>query len=238
MSERGKARRLAAALGVAVLAAVAARPAPAQEVLDRGTFLIERAGNEVGREDFAIRRAPERAGAGSILAVATVHYRDRELRPALDLSGDLKPVGYQLDVSSAGRVVERLSIQFGRGRISVRLASQQREVLREFPASPGLAVLDDDVFHQFYFLPRPASGGALPLRLLLPRTPAIVGGSVRRIGDDTVTVGGRGLPADHFAILLDTGEQRDFWFTASGDLLRVAIPSREIVATRTALPPH
>jgi len=226
--------RLAAALGFAV--AAAARPAPAQEFLDRGTFLIERAGNEVGREEFAIRSA--RAGAGGILAVATVHYRDRELRSALDLTGDLQPVGYQLDVSSAGRVVERLSIQFGRGRIAVRLASQQREGLREFPAEPRIAVLDDDIFHQFYFLPRAAAGGVLALRFLQPRSPAVVGGTVRRVGPDTVSVGGRTLPADHFALLLDTGEERDFWFTAAGDLLRVAIPSREIVATRTALPPR
>ena len=230
------ARRIAALLGFAAVAA--ARPAPAQEFLDRGTFLIERAGNEVGREDFAIRRAPARAGTGSILAVATVHYRDRELRPALDLTGDLQPVGYQLDVSSAGRVVERLSIQFGQGRIAVRLASQQREGLREFPAEPRIAVLDDDIFHQFYFLPRAAAGGVLALRFLQPRSPAVVGGTVRRVGADTVSVGGRRLPADHFALLLDTGEERDFWFTASGDLLRVAIPSREIVATRTALTPH
>ena len=159
--------RLAAALGFAV--AAAARPAPAQEFLDRGTFLIERAGNEVGREEFAIRSA--RAGAGGILAVATVHYRDRELRPALDLTGDLQPVGYQLDVSSAGRVVERLSIQFGRGRIAVRLASQQREGLREFPAEPRIAVLDDDIFHQFYFLPRAAAGGVLALRQPTPSRP-------------------------------------------------------------------
>jgi hypothetical protein len=230
------ARRLAAALGVAVLAAV--RSAPAQEFLDRGTFLIERAGNEVGREDFAIRRAQARAGSGTILAVATVHYRDRDLRPALDLSGDLRPAGYQLDVSAAGRVVERLSVQFGRGRISVRLASQQREVLREFPPAPGIAVLDDDVFHQFYFLPRAAAGGVLPLRLLLPRTPGIVNASVHRAGEDTVVVGGRKLPADHFVLVLEGGEERDFWFTAAGDLLRVTVPSREIVATRTALPPR
>jgi hypothetical protein len=31
---------------------------------------------------------------------------------------------------------------------------------------------------------------------------------------------------------------REFWFTPSGDLLRVAIPAREVVATRTALPPR
>jgi hypothetical protein len=230
------ARRLAAAVVVALVAA--ATPAAAQEFLDRGTFLIQRAGNEVGREDFAIRRAAARSGTSGILAVATVHYRDRELRPALDLTGDLQPVGYQLDVSSSGRVVERLSVQFGRGRIGVRLASQQREVLREFPAAAGITVLDDDAFHQFYFLPRAAAGGTLRLQLLLPQSPAIVGGAVRRVGADTVTVGGHTLPADHFALLLDTGEERAFWFTASGDLLRVAIPSREIVATRIALPPR
>jgi hypothetical protein len=234
-----RARRCAVVLGFACLAVIAAaRPASAQGFLDRGTFLIERAGNEVGREDFAIQLAPARAGAGSILAMATVHYRDRELRPALNLSGDLQPVSHQLDVSSAGRVVERFSVQFGRGRIGVRMASQQHEVLREFPAEPGIAVLDDDVFHQFYFLPRAASGGVLSLRLLLPRIQAIVGGTVRRIGADTVSVGGRSIPADRFTLLLDTGEERDFWFTASGDLLRVAIPSREIVATRTAPPPR
>jgi hypothetical protein len=231
-----RAFRLAAMLGVALCAGH--RPASAQEFLDRGTFLIERSGNEVGREDFAIRRTPARAGTGGILAVATAHYRDRELRPALDLRGDLRPVGYQLDVSAAGRVVERLSAQFGPGRISVRLASQQREVLREFPAAPGIAVLDDDVFHQFYFLPRAASGGVLALRLLRPRAPAIVGATVRRQDADTVTVGGHRLSADRFVLLLESGEERDFWFTADGDLLRVAIPSREIVATRTALPPH
>ena len=230
------ARRLAAALGVAVLAAV--RSATAQEFLDRGTFLIERAGNEVGREDFAIRRAQSGAGGAGILAVATVHYRDRDLRPALELSGDLRPLSYQLDASTAGRVVERLSVQFGRGRVSVRLASQQREVLREFPPAPGVAVLDDDVFHQFYFLPRAASGGVLPLRVFLPRVPGIVDGAVRRVGPDTVLVGGRELPADHFVLLLEGGEERDFWFTATGDLLRVTVPSREIVATRSALPPR
>jgi hypothetical protein len=230
-----RARHVAAALGLAVCAA--AHPAAAQDFLDRGTFLIERAGNEVGREDFAIRRTPARAGTGTILAVATVHYRDRELRPALNLTGAMRPVGYQLDISSSGRVVERLTVQFGRGRIGVRLASQQRDVLREFPAESAIVVLDDDAFHQFYFVPRAAAGGVLALRLLLPQSPAIVGGSVHRLGADTVTVGGRALAADLFVLRLDTGEERKFWFTAAGDLLRVAIPSREIVATRTALPP-
>lgn len=232
---------MSAALRAAALAALAlGGPAPtaAQEVLDRGTFVIQRAGNEVGREDFAIRRATGRRGAGGILAVATVRYLDRELRPALELTGDLQPLSYQLDVSAGGRVVERYSAQFGRGRVAARVASQRRELLREFPAGAGVAVLDDDAFHQFYFVPRAAAGEPRTVRLLLPRTPALVSAQVRRIGPDTVTVAGHPVAADRFALQLEGGGTREFWFTTSGDLLQVAIPASEIVATRAALPPR
>jgi hypothetical protein len=220
------------------LALAAAAPcASAQEFLDRGTFLIERAGTEVGREDFAIRRTTG-GGPGAILAVATVHYHDRDLRPALELTGDLAPLSYQLDISVGGRVVERFGAQFARGRIAARIATQQREVLREFPAPSAVAVLDDDAFHQFYFLPRAAGGGTRALRLLLPRTPALVDATVSRVGPDTATVAGRSLLADRFTLRLEDGEERIFWFTPSGDLLRVAIPRRDLVATRTSLPPR
>jgi hypothetical protein len=219
------------------LALALAAPLRAQEFLDRGTFVIERGGTEVGREDFATRRTAG-GGPGALLAVATVHYRDRDLRPALELAGDLVPLSYQVDISAGGRVVERFSAQFAHGRIAARLATQQREVLREFPAPAAVAVLDDDAFHQFYFLPRAAAGGTRSLRILLPREPALVDASVRREGPDTVTVAGHSLPADRFALSLQDGEVRLFWLTSQGDLLRVAIPRREIVATRTALPPR
>ncbi len=226
--------RAAAAL---LLALAPAAPARAQEFLDRGTFVIERAGNEVGREDFAIRRSTGAAGAG-ILAVATVHYRDRDLRPALELTGGLTPVSYQVDVSVGGRVSERFSAQFARGRIAARLATQQREELREFPVPSAVAVLDDDAFHQYYFLPRAAGGGTRTVQLLRPRGPSLVVGEVTRIGPDTVTVNARTLPADRYSLRIGSAEERLFWFTADGDLLRVAEPSRDLVATRTAIPLH
>jgi len=228
--------RLAGAFLLAL--AGGARPARAQDFLDRGTFVIERGGNEVGREDFAIRRSAGRGVAGGILAVATVHYRDRDIRPALELGGDLAPLSYQVDISTGGRVVERFSAQFAPGRIAARLTTQRREVLQEFPAPTAVAVLDDDAFHQYYFLPRGAAGGSRALRLLRPRGPTLVDGEVRRVGPDTVTIGARSIPADRYALRIGGEDERLFWFTAEGDLLRVAEPAREVVATRTALPPH
>jgi len=220
----------------AALAAAAATRVPAQEFLDRGTFVIERGGIEVGREEFAIRRAG--GSAGGLLAVATVRFRDRELRPALDLSGDLQPLSYQADVSLAGRVVERASAQFGRGRVAARLATQQREVLREFPTTAGVAVLDPEAFHQLYFIPRAAAGETRRLVLLQPRVPALVEAEVRRVGPDTVRVADRPIEADRFVLTFAGGETREFWFTRTGDLLRVAVPGSDLVATRTALPPR
>ena len=231
--------RLAArlpALVAALAAAAAPAPAPAQEFLDRGTFVIERGGVEVGREEFAIRRAA--GSAGGLLAVATVSFRDREHRPALDLTGDLQPLSYQADVSVAGRVVERASAQFGRGRVAARVATQQREILREFPTTAGVAVLDPEAFHQLYFIPRAAAGETRRLVLLQPRVPALVEAVVRRVGPDTVRVADRPVAADKFVLSFPDGETREFWFTSTGDLLRVAIPRSELVATRTTLPPR
>lgn len=230
--------RAARAAGALLLALAAAPRARAQEFLDRGTFVIERAGIEVGREDFAIRRTVGSGGGAGILAVATIHYRDRDLRPALELTGGLVPLSYQVDVSTGGRVTERFSAQFARGRIAARLATQQREVLHEFPVPAAVAVLDDDAFHQYYFLPRAAAGGTRTVHLLRPRGPALVEAQVERVGPDTVTINGRILAADRYALRIGEAEERRFWFTSDGDLLRVAEPARAIVATRIALPPH
>lgn len=230
--------RTGRAARVLLLALAAAPSARAQEFLDRGTFVIERGGNETGREDFAIRRSTGGAGGGGILAVATVHYRDRDLRPALELSGGLMPISYQVDVSVGGRVTERFSAQFARGRIAARVATQQRESLQEFPVPAAVAILDDDVFHQYYFLPRAAGGGTRSVRLMRPRGPTLVDAEVRRVGPDTVSIGSRTLAADRYALRIGAEDERLFWFTADGDLLRVAEPAREIVATRTAIPLH
>lgn len=228
---RARAWALAAA---ALLAAPAARSS-AQGFLDQGVLTITRGGVEIGREEYAIRAT---AGHPGFLAVATDTYRDREARVALELSEDRQPVTYQVDVSVGGRVVERLSGQLGRGRFAVRLANQRGETVHEFPVPQHIAVLDDDGFDQFLFLPRPAAGASLPVNLLVPRATRVVTASVRALPTDSVRIAGRPIPAEHYVLTLPGGETREFWCSPSGELLQVAIPARTIVATRAALPHH
>jgi hypothetical protein len=230
-----------AALLVAAVAAVtlaAPRVAHPQDVLDQGTFVIQRDGAEIGREEFAIRATPGRQGRPGVLAVATDRYKDREARSALELTNDHIPVSYQVDVTVGGRVSERLSGQLGRGRFAVQVATQAGEVVREFPIHPGVVVLDDDGFDQFYFLPRPVGDATQSVSVLRPRETRVIQGEVRAMGPDTVMIGTRGVAAEHYALTLPGGDAREFWFSFSGSLLKIAVPARSIVAIRFSLPPR
>jgi hypothetical protein len=208
----------------------------AQAVLDQGVFVISRDGAEIGREEFAIHATPGRQGRPGVLAVATDRYREREIRAALDLTNDHVPVSYQVDVTVAGRLTERLSGQLGRGRFAVRNVTPAGEFVRELAVPVGVVVLDDNGFNQFYFLPRPGADATRPVSVLRPREGRVVAGEVRAMGMDTVMVGTRGVPAEHYALTLPGSDPREFWFSPSGSLLKVAIPARSIVAIRSSLP--
>jgi hypothetical protein len=228
-----------AGLAIAALAALtslAPGGAAAQEFLDQGVFLITRGGTEIGREEFAIQATLGRQGRPGVLAVATDRYHEREVRAALELTSDHIPVSYQVDVTAAGRLTERLSGQLARGRFASRLVTPDGEVVREVPVPPGVVVLDDDGFDQCYFLPRPAGDAAQRVNVLRPRETLVVAGEIRTMAMDTVVVDSRGVPAEHYTLTLPGGRAREFWFSASGILLKVAIPARGIVAIRSSLP--
>jgi len=223
-----------AALGIGL--ALAAPPWPAQGFLDQGTFVITSGDNEIGREEFALRATPGRQGLGGVQAVATVRYRDRDYRAALELTTDHVPVSYQGDATAAGRVSERIIGQCGRGRCAVRVVTQTGEVAREFPVPPGFVVLDDDTFDQFAFLPRPAGDGPVRVMALRPRETRLVAAEIRSLGPDSVVIAERSVATQHYAIALPGSDVREFWLSTAGDLLRVAIPARAVTATRSSLP--
>jgi len=222
----------------ALLPGLAPPAAHAQEVLDQGIFLIAHEDAEIGREEFVIQATPGRQGRPGIRAVATDRYRDREVRLALELTNDHVPVSYQADVTVGGRIAERLSGQAGRGRFAVRIVTQTGEVVREFAVPAGAVVLDDDGFDQFYFLPRPDGDAPRPVSLLRPRQTRVEAGEVRGAGDDTLVVGGHTALARRYVLTLAGGETREFWFSPTGSLLKVAVPARSITATRLSLPPR
>lgn len=218
---------------LALVLALAASPAAAQvAVIDEGSFTITRDGRAVGREDFRISRSSGGAGE-AVVAQATVSYgTDRRLVPALQ-SERGAPVRYVVEVRGGGETQEKLSGTIGRGRFSARIQTPRGESVKEYLVSDRAYVLDDDVFHQHYFIAGAAPG---PVPVVVPRRNVQVMMTLAAAPDEQVTIGRQEVAARRLTLTEPEGGERIIWVDAQGRVLRVAIPARGIVAQRDEAP--
>ncbi len=199
---------------------LAAGPLAAQSsVVDEGSFTISRGGDRIGREDFVIRRTAS-PGGDVLVASATVSYNGQRLSPALRTDQNGAPLAYQVEVRTGAEVRERLVGQVGRGRFSARLRTPQGESAKEYIVSTGALVLDDDVFHQYYFVALRDGSGSVPV--VVPRRNVQVSMRIDQRGSEPITIGGRSISARHM-VLSGSGEPRHIWADDEGRVLRVTV---------------
>lgn len=218
-------------------ALLAAAPLSGQATAgDAGTFEIRISGSPAGTEEFSIRQTglgenAEIVATGRIeitLPSGTV-----ELTPRLRASGfRADPVAY--DVTVGGTSPQRIIGQIGSGRFSARITSPSGEQMREYVASAGATVLDDGVAHHYYFLAQRARNGTVPI--LIPRENRQVMATVRDMGEEMVEIHGRSVPLFHLVVRPSGGDERHVWVDSLNRVIRVEIPGRGYVATRTELP--
>ena len=215
----------------AILTATVAIPgADAQATtIDEGSFTITRGGAPAGREDFSIRGTPG-IGGTIHMAQATVTLDGQRLAPALSTDPSGAPIAYQIEVRTDGQT-ERLSGQVSRGRLSVRRQGTSGASAKEYVVADGTVILDDDVFHQYYFV-APRAPGPTNIPVLGPRRGTQTVMRLSSQGPEAVVVGGRSLEATHLVLSEPGGDDRDIWVDARGRVLKVAIPGRSIVALR------
>lgn len=197
--------------------------------IDEGSFTIMRGGTSAGREDFSIRSTP---GIGGTIhkAQATVVLDGQRLAPALSTDPTGAPLSYQVEVRAGGQT-ERLTGQVSRGRISVHRQGTGGASAKEYVVADGALILDDDVFHQYYFVTT-RSPGPVNIPVLIPRRGVQTVMRLTSLGPDPVMVGGRSLAATHLVLSEPGGADRDLWVDAKGRVLKVAIPARSTVALR------
>ena len=158
-------------------------PLAAQVVtVDEGSFTVSRGGATIGREEFRILRQP--AGGGSeLVARALAAYGDRRIAPTLRTDADGRPLGYRLEVRAGRTVTERLSGEATRGHFASQLQRGGGESSREYLVSDGTVVVDDELFHQLWFVVlRPRAGGTTTVPILAPRRDANGAATVREAG--------------------------------------------------------
>ena len=220
-------------LSATLLAVPAAAPSQVT-VVDEGSFTISRSGTKIGRESFTIRRTPG-PGGDVYVANATVEFDTERLSPALRADDSFAPLAYQLEVREGGEVRERLRAIVGRGRISAQVKTAKGESTKEYIVADGALVLDDNVFHQYYFLARRASG-ASTVPVVIPQRNTQVVMRVSTQGNDAVSVAGRAINARVLVLTEPGGATRHIWVDDQGRVLKVALDARGITATRDEPP--
>ena len=206
--------------------------------VDEGSFTIFRGGtrpaDRIGQESFTIRRT-RGPGGDVVVANATVTFDTEHIAPALRTDTSFSPLAYQVEVRT-GNDVERLRGRIGGGRFSAQLKTAKGESSKEYIVSDGALILDDDVFHQYYFLVQRARGGSATIPVVIPRRNTQETMRVQPGANEQVRVGTSSVEARHFTIQEPSGATRQVWADALGRILKVQLDGGNITAIRDELP--
>jgi len=199
--------------------------------VDEGTFVVTRHGAVVGKEAFRILRS---SGNGQLYSsTAQCAWGDRRISPTLSADGTGVPLLYRVEVKNGGDVEERLQASGRPGRLHAVLQTRTGESSKEYVVASGAVLLDDDVFHQHFFVPLARRSGAVTV--VVPRRSSQVRAPVEDRGSEKIRIDGREVSAIHWVIPRPAGA-RDLWFDDAGRLPKVAVPSRGLTALREELP--
>jgi hypothetical protein len=216
-------------LPIAVLALL---QAPAG-VRDQGVLVVRRDSQVVGRETF---RVLDRGGLGGWAVDATARWAGPPaltLSPSIQVAADTAPESLTFGVA-AGAGTERITGAPGLGRFTLRYAAPGMERAREVAARPPLVIVDDSVFSLYLTAAWFAAGRAAPrtISALWPRTAASAPLTVRDLGM-TATVLNRDPATLHqYRVEGDPGGPVLVWLDATGRLMKVERPERNLRAER------
>jgi hypothetical protein len=210
------------ACAVCLTAALAAHAAAQETLVDEGSFTIFRKGARVGRETFTIRRSVT-ASEDVYVANATVDFDAQRLTPALRTDTSYAPLAYQMEVRTNDQLQLRLKGVIGRGRFSARVKTPT-----------GALVIDDDVFHQYYFLAKRLKGVAFSVPVVIPTRNVQQTMHVQPMGVERVVIGGTPTDARRLNATISGGMTRDIWVDAQGRVLKVTLG--DVSAVRDEMP--
>ncbi len=219
-------------LVAAVLVAAPLSLAAQVSTADEGTFTITRDGARIGREEFRIVRQPV-AGGVEYVARGLGAYGDRRISSALQTDAAGAPLRYQVDVKNGTDTESRLTGQIMHGRFSMQVRTSRGEAASEYATGDGAVLVDDELFHQYYFLPLGNRlGAATQVPVVAPRRNAQGTVRVARAGAESVSVGGETIAATRYLFSGVGGTERVVWVDTGGRVLKVAVPAQNLIALR------
>jgi hypothetical protein len=198
-------------------------------ILDEGTLTVSRNGTPVGRESFRVARTP--APGGQVFkASSTSLIGDTRITSSLGTDSAGIPVAYESDVFQAGNRLQRVVGRGRPGRFSVLVHTKSGESAREYLLNDGALLLENDVYHHFYFVALAVDHPQLVV--IAPRTAQQTHVRLESRGSESVEIAGRAIPGKRFALSYPGGQAREVWVDDKGRLLKVANPESGLVALR------
>ena len=229
---RHRLRALVHGAALAALLLSGSHAAAQVSTVDEGSFTITRGGATIGREEFRILRQPA-GGTTEFMARGLAAYGDRRVAPALQTDATGQPLRYQVEVRTGRQVEQRLTGSATRGHFSTQSQTGASEAAREYLVGDRTVVLDDELFHQYFFLAlHRRAGGTATVPVLMPRRNVQGPARVHDAGSDRLTLGARTLDATRLEVTEPDGRVRSVWVDAEGRVLRVAGAADGIVAQR------
>jgi hypothetical protein len=212
---------------------LAASPLLAQgRMVDEGTLIVTRNGAPIGREVFRIVRTPSASGE-LYRATGIVSVGEQRITPTLSADSSGTPVAYEVGVRAGTKWVLQLKAQTRPARFAVHELTMSGDASREYVVPNKYAVLDGDIFHQYYFVSLAGTSGSVAV--IDPQGHAQVVATLQRSGSEQLDIGGKMLATTHF-ILVAGSAKREFWVDSEGRLLKVSIPDRGLLAVRDEPP--
>ena len=197
-------------------------------VIDEGSFTVTRSGAPVGRESFRIIRAP--APGGQVYqATGTSVISDVKATMRLGTDSLGSPVSYESEVSDKTQPVQRLRGRGRPNRFGLFVQTRTGESAREFVLANGALLLDEGVFHHFFFVGLAAQ--QQEVIVISPRSARQERMRLQSRGEEDVEIAGRRIPGRRVSLVNGEGP-REVWLDSQGRLLKVAIPDQGIVALR------
>jgi hypothetical protein len=167
-------------------------------------------------------------------ARADVTYGDRRVTPELRTDQQGAVVDYQVTTRSGGE--NEAWRRCRTGRLNATVVSSRGTSAREYIVPAGSLLLDDEIIHHHWFLVMRSRDGGMPV--VLPRRSNVQATiTMSQVGEESVQIGTHDLGATHLRATLAGGEVHDIWVDKSGRLLKVALPSKGLVAVRDDPPP-
>jgi hypothetical protein len=219
--------RVLLALAIALLSSTAA--AQSSAVVDEGTFMVTKGGAPIGRESFRIVRAPAPGGQVFQLKAQSALGDDR-VTTTLGTDSLGIPVTYEFELTQHGQLVQRLQGRGRPGRFSVLAQTKNGESAREYVLTDGALLMDEGLFHHFFFVPVAVDRSRL--MVIAPRATQQDRYGVEERGTGSLEIGGRRIEGRHFALIGPNGTTRDVWIDSKGRLLKVSIADKGLVALR------